>query len=115
MRQVSDVSKWSDRMRRPMEEIYGDKFPALWSAWCQAYRDYYTAGGDICSTELSDIACPTLVLHGGKDSMVAGEHIHHLHTNIKGSKQVIWPEGKHNLHLKFKDEFNGLLHEFLLE
>ena len=36
--QVSDVSKWSDRMRKPMEEMYGDSFPSLWSGWCQAYR-----------------------------------------------------------------------------
>ena len=36
--QVSDVSKWSERMRKPMEEMYGDSFPSLWSGWCQAYK-----------------------------------------------------------------------------
>ena len=36
--QVADVSQWSDRMRKPMEEMYGDSFPSLWSGWCQAYR-----------------------------------------------------------------------------
>ena len=36
--QVSDVSKWSERMRKPMEEMYGDSFPTLWSGWCEAYR-----------------------------------------------------------------------------
>ena len=36
--QVADVSQWSERMRKPMEEMYGDSFPSLWSGWCQAYR-----------------------------------------------------------------------------
>ena len=30
------------RMRAPMEAIYGEDFPVLWAAWCQAYRDYYS-------------------------------------------------------------------------
>ena len=48
-----------------------------------------------------------------KDAMVAEEHIHFLHENIPSSKQVIWPKGKHNLHLKYKEEFNQLVQQFL--
>jgi len=112
---VSDVSQWSDRMRKPMEEIYGSSFPSLWSAWCGAYKDFYDKGGDICKDDLAKIAAPALVIHGMKDAMVAEEHIHFLHQNINNSKQVIWAEGKHNLHLKYKKEFNAMVQEFLLE
>jgi len=113
--QVADVSKWSDRMRKPMEDIYGSSFPSLWSAWCGAYKDYYAAGGDICKDDLASIIAPAMVIHGMKDAMVAEEHITFLHENIARSKQVIWQEGKHNLHLKYKVEFNEMVQQFLLE
>jgi len=112
---VADVSKWSDRMRKPMEDIYGSSFPTLWTSWCDAYKEYYDNGGDICKDDLAKIKAPTLVIHGMKDAMVAEEHIHFLHENIPSSKQVIWPEGKHNLHLKYREEFNQLVQQFLLE
>ena len=52
---VSDVSKWSERMRKPMVEMYGDSFPSLWSRWCQAYRVEpellsSSKSGDCCRT-----------------------------------------------------------------
>ena len=98
-----------------MEDIYGSSFPTLWTAWCGAYKEYYANGGDICKDDLAKITAPALVIHGMKDAMVAEEHIHFLHENIPSSKQVIWPEGKHNLHLKYKEEFNQLVQQFLLE
>jgi len=113
---VSDVSAWSDRMKKPMFEMYGDDFPALWTAWCNAYRDLYReGGGDICCRELAQIRAPTLVIHGSKDAMVAGEHVDHLTTNIKGSRSFIFPDGKHNLHFKYQSQFNKLVQDFLLE
>jgi len=114
--QVSDVSKWSERMRKPMEEMYGDSFPSLWSGWCQAYKDYFTKqGGDICVQDLANITAPTLVIHGMKDVMVAEEHVHHLAQNIPNSEKVIWQEGKHNLHLKYSKEFNTLIQDFIMK
>ena len=103
------------RMRKPMEDIYGASFPSLWTAWCNAYRDYYEKGGNICKEDLPNITAPSLVIHGMKDAMVAEEHIHHLHKNIKSSRKIIWDEGKHNLHLKYSAEFNSLVQKFLME
>merc|ERR1712127_675603 len=103
--EVADVSKWSPRMRAPMEAVYGEEdFPRLWGAWCQAYRDYYSRGGDICSTRVKEILCPTLIIHGAKDAMVAPEHVEFLHQNIPGSSKYVFQEGKHNLHMKYKDQ-----------
>lgn len=112
---VQDVSKWSDRMRAPMEAIYGDSFPNLWSSWCEAYRKYYDAGGDICKEDLNHIRAPTLIIHGAKDAMVAGEHVHFLHNNIKDSEKFIFEDGKHNLHFKYKEEFNEMVDNFLIK
>lgn len=112
--QVADVSQWSARMRAPMEAIYGDEFPVLWAAWCQAYRDIYSRGGDICSERVHDISCPTLVIHGAKDAMVAPEHVDFLHETIPFASKYIFEDGKHNLHMKYKDQFNAMVSEFLL-
>jgi len=111
---VGDVSQWSARMRAPMEEVYGvEGFPVLWEAWCQAYREYFDRGGDICSEQIHQIACPTLVIHGAKDVMVAAEHVDFLHEFIPFATKYIFEEGKHNLHLKYRDQFNTLVTDFL--
>lgn len=112
---VADVSKWSDRMRAPMEAIYGEEFPSLWKAWCDAYIKIHRDGGDICTQHLKDIVAPTLAIHGAKDAMVLGEHIHHLKKNINKSQIFIFEDGKHNLHFKYKKEFNKMVADFLQE
>ena len=112
---VEDVSQWSPRMREPMENIYGDMFPSLWSQWVQSYRDIFKNGGDICSDILQNISAPTLIIHGEKDVMVAEEHVHYLADKIPNSRKMIWPGGKHNLHLKHAEEFNRIVQDFILE
>jgi len=115
---VKDVSHWSQRMRAPMEETYGvDYFPQLWNEWTEAMLKIANSSPDkdICRQRLSEIRCPSLVIHGSKDAMVASEHPDLLHKRIKGSKLVIFPDGKHNLHFKYKDRFNEVVEKFLLE
>ena len=70
---------------------------------------------DICRQRLAEIRCPTLIIHGSKDAMVASEHPDVLNKQIQGSKLVIFPDGKHNLHFKYKDRFNEVVEKFLLE
>ncbi|XP_040568245.1 valacyclovir hydrolase [Lepeophtheirus salmonis] len=113
---VRDVSKWSPRMREPMENMYGvDGFPVLWNDWVEAIAQIMkNNGGDICKNLLGDIKCPTLIIHGDKDAMVAPEHPNYLEKNISGSILKRFPDGKHNLHLKYKKEFNELMESFFL-
>jgi len=111
---VADVSQWSPRMRRPMEEVYGvEGFPRLWAGWVAAYMHYWQRGGDICSEEVHKVSCPTLVIHGAKDAMVAEEHVHFLHETIPFAQKFIFEDGKHNLHMKYSDQFNKMVTEFL--
>lgn len=38
---VRDVSKWSARMRQPMEEMYGaELFAKMWEAWVDGISEY---------------------------------------------------------------------------
>ncbi|KAB0391808.1 hypothetical protein E2I00_014429, partial [Balaenoptera physalus] len=82
---IRDVSKWSERTRKPLEALYGfDYFARTCEKWC-----------------------PALIAHGPEPPC-------RLHTQTRdGSRLHLMPEGKHNLHLRFADEFNKLVEDFL--
>ncbi|XP_053286530.1 valacyclovir hydrolase [Pleuronectes platessa] len=114
---VRDVSKWSARMRQPMEDMYGaEVFAGTWAAWVDGVTQFIKRPeGSICMECLPLITCPTLIVHGEKDPMVPIFHPQYLHKHIKGSRLHLMPEGKHNLHLRFPEEFNKLVEDFLDE
>lgn len=79
---------WSERMRAPLEAVYGrEYFEATWKDWYDILIKIYEENdGDLCRADLAKISCPTLILHGAKDSMVPQFHAHYLKDNIKNSK-----------------------------
>ena len=95
--------------------LYGKEgLQEMHSGWIDGISKYYTdRGGDICKKEVKSITCPTLVVHGQKDPLVPQFHPEYLHENIPGCKLHVMPEGKHNLHLRYADEFNSLVKSFL--
>ncbi|XP_048063823.1 valacyclovir hydrolase isoform X1 [Megalobrama amblycephala] len=112
---IRDVSLWSERMRRPMEEMYGVQyFRQTWEKWVDGISQFTrNPQGNICMEVLQLISCPTLIVHGAKDPMVPSCHPEYLQQNIKGSRLYVIPEGKHNVHLRYSTEFNTLVEEFL--
>nr|XP_057928292.1 valacyclovir hydrolase [Doryrhamphus excisus] len=112
---IRDVSKWSTRMRQPMEEMYGaEAFAKTWVAWVDRFAQFAERPqGNICIELLPLISCPTLIIHGEKDPMVPSFHPYFLLKHIQGSRLHLMPEGKHNLHLRFAEEFNKLVEDFL--
>ena len=110
-----DVANWSARMREPFEAIYGAKFPKMWSDWGDAMKEIYATNSNLCRDELPKVSCPTLVIHGAKDPLVPMLHPEYIVKNIKDSKLHLFPEGKHNVHLRFAKEFNELVDRFLKE
>jgi len=113
---VRDLSKWSAKMREPLERMYGkENLQGLWSSWIDAYFSFKDDDNGICKDSLPKINCPTLVIHGSKDPMVQGFHPEYIHKNIRNSKIEYFPEGKHNLHLRYHDEFNSIVTKFLNE
>lgn len=115
--EIRDVSKWSAKMREPMEKLYGaNNFRMIWAAWVDTFKLIYKEnGGDLCKQHLKHIKAQTLILHGEKDPMLAKEHVPYLLQNIHGSKLISWPDGKHNIHLRFAEEFNNRVAEFLIK
>ncbi|XP_038076338.1 valacyclovir hydrolase-like [Patiria miniata] len=110
-----DISKWSERMRAPMVEMYGaEYFQKLWSGWIDGIRTICTENRtDICMADCRRITCPTLIVHGEKDAMVPIEHPYFLNQHIRGSRVLMMPEGKHNLHMRYAEEFNRHAEIFL--
>lgn len=114
---IRDVSKWSEKMRQPMEAMYGKEgFAELWSQWIDALIAIYKErNGDICKEHVKKIVSPTLIVHGAKDPMIAEEHVPYLQKNIKNNELFVFPDGKHNVHLRYAEEFNSLVAKFLMK
>ena len=114
---VRDISAWSHTMRKPLEDLYGTtSFQLLWSKWIDAMQSIRSLNsGDLCVHECAKVQCPTLIVHGAKDAMCPQFHAQYLRDHIRCSQLKVFPEGKHNLHLKYSYDFNKIVENFLLE
>lgn len=100
--------------------MYGaEGLQRLWGAAVDAWAGIYERGnGDVCMAQAKSITCPTMVLHGAKDPICLSEHPEWFAKNIPGDGNTrlhILPDGKHNLHLRYADEVNGLVRAFVKE
>jgi len=114
---IRDVSKWSEKTRKPLETLYGyDYFAKTCEKWVDGIKQFKRLpDGNICGHLLPLIQCPTLIVHGEKDPLVPRFHADFIHKHVRGSRLHLIREGKHNLHLRFADEFNKLAEDFLQE
>ncbi|XP_004694869.1 PREDICTED: valacyclovir hydrolase [Condylura cristata] len=112
---IRDVSKWSEKTRKPLEALYGfDYFAKTCEKWVDSIGQFrHLPDGNICRHLLPLVQCPTLIVHGEKDPLVPRFHADFIHKHVRGSRLHLIAEGKHNLHLRFADEFNTLVEEFL--
>merc|ERR1712168_1157342 len=98
---TADISKWSKRMRESLEKVYGDKLQSMWDGFNEAMTKLFKAGGDVCKAQAAKVQCPTFLLHGAKDPMVADCHPTFFKDTIKDCKLHVFEAGKHNIHLKY--------------
>lgn len=112
---IRDISKWSAKMREPLEKLYGaEYFKETWENWVDTFKKIYKEkNGDLCKEFLTKIKAETLILHGEKDPMLAKIHVPYLMENLPHAKLITWPDGKHNIHLRFAEDFNAKVAEFL--
>ena len=108
------ASSWSPQMRGSLEQIYGvEGLQTIWTRWCDAMQQLWKEKkGNLCTKLLKDIRCPTLIVQGAKDTMTAPSHAEFLAERIPGAKVRIFPEGKHNVHIRYASEFNKIADEF---
>jgi len=112
---IRDISKWSGKMKAPLIEMYTEKgFQDMWNGWCDALQEIYKSrNGNICKELVDKIQCPVLVLHGDKDPMCDAAHSVYFEKHMKNVELIRFPEGKHNIHLRYADEFNTKVTQFL--
>ncbi|XP_024408085.1 valacyclovir hydrolase isoform X3 [Desmodus rotundus] len=112
---IRDVSKWSEKTKKPLETLYGyEYFAKTCEKWVDGIKQFkHLPDGNICRHLLPLVQCPTLIVHGEKDPLVPRFHADFIHKHVRGSRLHLMPEGKHNLHLRFADEFNKLAEDFL--
>ena len=112
-----DIDSWDSSVTEPQIEIYGyEGFKRLWWEWLETVNACYTKnGGDICTKALSQVTCPTLVVHGRKDHMTPVFHAEYLREHVRGCRLVVMEQGRHMIHMKHQVEFNSLVENFLNE
>lgn len=115
-KKIRNIDTWSEKMRTPMVKLYGEEyFRETWEKWVDAFVNIYdNRRGNICIKEMKVMQCPVFVLHGMKDPMVDWFHPNFILSNVPNSRIHIFPDGKHNIHLRYPEEFNKLVTEFLL-
>ena len=112
---IRNIAAWSPRAAAAMREIYGDDLDDLWDRYVAGQEALFAAGGGLYQPLLARVACPTLILHGARDPLVPGLHPEAIHRGIAGSRLHIFPEGKHNIHIRYADQFNAMTFAFLTE
>jgi len=112
---IRKISAWSPRAAEAMRAVYGEALDGLWDRYVDGQVALFEAGGDLYRERLADIHCPAFVLHGALDPLVPAFHAQAIHRGIAGSRLHIFPEGKHNIHMRYADQFNALTHAFLSE
>ncbi|KAK1339661.1 hypothetical protein QTO34_018215 [Cnephaeus nilssonii] len=111
---IRDVSKWSEKTKKPLETLYGyDYFAKTCEKWVDGIKQFKHLPMVFCSRLFGHSQCPTLIVHGEKDPLVPRFHADFIHQHVRGSRLHLMPEGKHNLHLRFANEFNKLVEDFL--
>ena len=110
---IRKIAAWSPRAAEAMRALYGDDLDALWDRYVAGQEALFEAGGDLYRSSLEKVSCLTFVLHGAKDPLTPGFHAEAIHRGIRRSRLHIFPEGRHNIHIRYADEFNRLVHAFL--
>jgi valacyclovir hydrolase len=110
---IRKISAWSPRAAEAMRGVYGDELDALWEAYVCGLEAIHAAGGDLYQALLAQVRCPTLILHGAKDPLVPSLHPEAIHRGIAGARLYVFPDGKHNIHVKYAEQFNTMVLDFL--
>lgn len=112
LNRIRDLNKWNPKAKQAFIELYGEElFTKMW----YSFVDNYVSLDDLCREDLKHITQKCLIIHGDRDPLVAKEHPEYLLKNIKNARLHRFPDGKHNIHQKYAQEFNQMVENFLLE
>ena len=108
---IENLDDWDDANLAPYLKVYTrEDFQELWSEHVKFYRKF-TA---VCKDRVNLIACPVFFVAGGKDPLCPPEHGKFYAETIRNIKIHIFPDGAHNVHHVYLNEFNAMAQEFFL-
>jgi valacyclovir hydrolase len=112
---MGDLDMWSPKMLEPAVAMYGrDYLLQMMQEWHKAVSDFRDDGlSNTFKEGLARVTCPALAIHGEEDPVLGVEHAEFIRDNIKDSRLWIMPKGKHNLHLRYTDDFLKVVEKFL--
>jgi valacyclovir hydrolase len=110
---IRKIESWSPRAAEAMRQVYGSELDAMWEDYVSGLEAIFAAGGNLYQELLPMVTSPMLILHGAKDPLVPAIHPEAIHRGVAGSRLHLFPEGKHNIQIRYADEFNALVLAFL--
>lgn len=103
--------RWQEALRQAHGDPYWRRLVAVYVAGQR--RILEERSGAIMTEPLSAVGCPTLILHGDRDDIIAVGHAHILHQGIPGSQLAVLEGCGHQLHRERPEEFRRLVLDFL--
>ncbi|XP_037971973.2 valacyclovir hydrolase [Plutella xylostella] len=107
---------WNEKEKNILYGVYGkENLPKLW----RQFNDFNERilkeqRGNVCLHLLKDIKCPTQLICGQKDPLTKVENSWLLHALIENSRIHVYPEGKHSNQIKYAEDFNMRVQDFLM-
>lgn len=109
---IRRIEDWAPKPAANMRAVYGAELDGLWDRYVAGQEMLFDAGGDLYGLLLGKVRCPVLVLHGAKDPLVPEFQAEAIARGIARSELRIFPNGRHNIHMRQAAEFNLLAHAF---
>lgn len=106
-----DIRTWDKDKRKIFEEIYGDQLQTIYNKWLYELSNLKAF---IPNPILTTIKCPTLIMHGKRDSVLTPNHSFHLKMKIKNSKAFFF-DTNHTLLQEQHRRANQMIQQFLHE
>ena len=100
--------------------VYGSDsaFQVIWNKFNDSvhatYEHLKDKNGELCTEEMRQVSCPTLVLHGARDNMATLSQAQLIKESIPNSKLIVF-EGTHFIHMRLSEDFNLTVENFLKE
>jgi valacyclovir hydrolase len=114
-RLLVDTSKWSESaLRRFIEEQGPQNWPGIFDRLLAGYHAVLERrGGEIISSRLHEIRCPTLIVHGEDDPIVPVVHAYEMAQRIPGAWLSVFPGCGHFPHREREEDFRERVLAFL--
>ena len=114
-----DVMTWIPEFRLIHEDVYGGRsaHQAIWNKFtdsvCATHEHLKDKNGELCTEEMKQVSCPTLVLHGARDKMATLSQAQLIKETIPNSKLIVFDQGTHFIHMRLSEQFHFTVESFL--